>query len=396
MLVSSVGYHMDFFEKTNADKNSIGFTYQDYVALKHALELKPGENIGIEVYDDLHLENIKGQKTFIQVKHSINKSNITNKDIDLWKTLYNWSEAIKIIDDKDISLIFYTNKGITLESGLVQLLASDTKNIQKIKYEIKIIFQEHKNHNDDLYKYISTINALPEDISKLLFNSISFQHGEDRIIEQIKTLLKTFAIPEDKISDVFHNISGAFFEYKYTLVKNHTKINISYDDLRNKLAVDRIIQISRNCINNFDQYYEFESAYPTNVESKISYKQLQDLDLNVDAIVKYINEMAKTDAFIQELQSIGDLTAHEEKLIYQKAFDEWQSQHLTAYMRTRYTEINEEHQNIALSVYAGLAVKCDILLENNKLPRSMATGTFLLLSDKPTIGWLQHWESIYK
>ncbi|MCB4448707.1 hypothetical protein LHK82_25025, partial [Escherichia coli] len=57
---------MDFFEKTNADKNSIGFTYQDYVALKHALELKPEEHIGIEVYDDLHLESIEGHKTLVE------------------------------------------------------------------------------------------------------------------------------------------------------------------------------------------------------------------------------------------------------------------------------------------------------------------------------------------
>lgn len=88
------------------------------------------------------------------------------------------------------------------------------------------------------------------------------------------------------------------------MVKNHTKINISYDDFRNNLGIDRIIQISRNCINNFDQYYDFESAYPTNVESKISYKQLKDLDLNSDSIVKYINEMAKTEAFIQNCKAL--------------------------------------------------------------------------------------------
>ncbi|HCD1638898.1 TPA: hypothetical protein NBH89_004054, partial [Escherichia coli] len=158
LLVSLVGYHMDFFEKTNADKNSIGFTYQDYVALKHALELKPEEHIGIEVYDDLHLESIEGHKTLVQVKHSINKSNITNKDIDLWKTLYNWSEAIKTIGDKSISLIFYTNKGLTLEPGIVQLLTNDTKDIEKIKDEIEKIEQDHKNKSDDLYKYISIIN----------------------------------------------------------------------------------------------------------------------------------------------------------------------------------------------------------------------------------------------
>ncbi|MDH8644550.1 hypothetical protein QIH53_27260, partial [Klebsiella pneumoniae] len=78
----------------------------------------------------------------VQVKHSINKSNITNKDIDLWKTLYNWSEAIKTIGDKSISLIFYTNKGLTLEPGIVQLLTNDTKDIEKIKDEIEKIEQD--------------------------------------------------------------------------------------------------------------------------------------------------------------------------------------------------------------------------------------------------------------
>lgn len=387
---------MDFFEKTNADKNSIGFTYQDYVALKHALELKPEENIGIEVYDDLHLESIEGHKTFIQVKHSINKSNITNKDIDLWKTLYNWSKAIKTLDDKNISLVFYTNKGLTLEPGIVQLLASDIKDINKINDEIKKIKKAHKNKLDDMYKYISTINLLDTDTNNRLFNSISFQNSEDDIILQIKILLKTLAIPDDKIDDVFYNISGAFFERKYDLIKNYTKINISYDDFRKKIRVDRIIQISRNCINNFDQYYDFEPAYPINVNSKISYKQLIDLDLNSDSIVRYINEMAKTEAFIQKLQSSGDLTSQEEKLIYQKAFDEWQSRHSTTYIRSRYTEINEDHVTKALSVYTELTGNSNIILDKNQLPKSMTTGTFLLLSDKPAIGWFQHWESIYK
>ncbi|EAB4376854.1 hypothetical protein D8N84_23985, partial [Salmonella enterica] len=196
--------------------------------------------------------------------------------------------------------------------------------------------------------------------------------------------------------DAFNYISGAFFKHKYDLVKNHTKINISYDDFRNNLGIDRIIQISRNCINNFDQYYDFESAYPTNVESKISYKQLKDLDLNSDSIVKYINEMAKTEAFIQKLQSSGDLTTQEERLIYQKAFDEWQSRHSATYIRSRFTEINEDHLNKAFSVYTELTGNCNIVLDKNQLPKSMTTGTFLLLSDKPKIGWLQNWESVYK
>lgn len=101
----------------------------------------------------------------------------------------------------------------------MQLLTHDTKDIEKIKNEIEKIEQDHKNKSGDLYKYISIINSLDSNSSKRLFNSISFQHSEDGIIRQIKTLLKTLAIPDDKIDDSFNYISGAFFKHKYDLVK---------------------------------------------------------------------------------------------------------------------------------------------------------------------------------
>ena len=388
---------MDIFDKTSAEKKSIGFSYQDYVALKHALELKPGESIGIEVFDDVHLESISGKKTLIQVKHSINNSsNVTNKDIDLWKTLYNWSEAIKLVDDKDVKLVFYTNKKLTLENGIVQLLSATIKNKKDIKAEIKSILKEHKNHEDEIYKFISTIHNLPAKMANRLFESISFSHSEIEIINQIKLILKTFSVPDNKINDAFHNISGAFFEHKYKVVKNSKKITITYEEFRNNLGIDRIIQITRNCINSFDQYYQFESAYPENIDSKISYKQLQDIKINPNAVMKYINEMAKTEAFIQKLLSDGELTKKEEDLIYNKLFDEWESQHTIKYITESYSEINPVHISSAVSICLELISKCEITVENNKLPRSMTTGAFLILSDEPRIGWLQHWESIYK
>ncbi|MFJ5333056.1 hypothetical protein [Pectobacterium versatile] len=388
---------MDIFDKTSAEKKSIGFSYQDYVALKHALELKPDESLGIEVFDDLHLESIHGQKTLIQVKHSINLSNnITNKDIDLWKTLYNWSEAIKIIDDKDVRLVFYTNKPLTQKKGILKLLSMPNINPENIREEIESIYREHKNHEDDLYRYISTIHNLNETLSNRLFHSINFHCSNSEIISQIKTLLKTFSVPDDKIDYTFHSISGAFFEHKYELVKNKNKIVITYDSFRKKLGIDRIIQISRHCINSFDQYYKFESAYPASLDEKVSYKQLHDIKINDKNIIKYMNEMAKTEAFIQRLISDGDLTKQEEELIYDKAFDEWASHHTIKYLTTNYSVICTAHITIASSLYQELISKCDITIDNNKLPRSMITGAFLSLSDKPRIGWFHHWESIYK
>ncbi|WP_196062122.1 MULTISPECIES: hypothetical protein [unclassified Serratia (in: enterobacteria)] len=387
---------MDIFDKTSADKKSIGFFYQDYVALKYLLELKPGESIGIEVFDDIHLENISGDKILIQVKHTIDyTNNLTNKDGDLWKTLYNWSEAIKVINDRAVSLIFYTNKALTQRDGIVQLLAQSQKDIEKIKKEVKIIKESYKGKSDELYKHLTAIDSLTNLQAEKLFKSITFIHSDLEIIEQIKTLLQMFSIPENKIDDTFHSISGALAEYKYKLIKNNNKVIISYDDFRKKTGADRIIQISRNCINNFDQYYNFESAYPTDLDKRTSYKQLQDINFNSNNAVQFINYMAKTDAFFQSLINDGELTKKELELIYQKVFSEWQVKHALEYLGSDYSVICDSHIDIATALYKEL-IKCNICIENNDLPREMVMGSFLKLSDKPDIGWLQHWESLYK
>lgn len=385
---------MDVFD--DAEKKSIGFVYQDYVALKYLLELKPDESIGIEVFDDIHLEGISNQKTLIQVKHAIkNNTYLNNKSIDLWKTLYKWSESIKVINDKEMSFIFYTNRPATQEDGIVRLLASDTKDIKKIQNEIKKVAEAHDNKNNKLYKYLATISLLTEVEAERLFNSIRFVYSDKEIIEEIKIFLRTLAIPENKINDVFDQIYGAFSRYKYEIVKDNKKVKITYDDFREKIGVNRIVQISRSCINSFDQYYKFESVYPANLDNKISYKQLQDIQLDSKAI-EFLNDMAKTEAFLQSLMNDGELTENEFELIYSKVFSEWKIRHNLDYMTESYDTISESHISTAVSLYKGLIKECSIDIENNRLPKEMVIGTLLSLSDKPKIGWLQHWESLYK
>lgn len=62
---------MGHLEQTAADKSSLGFEYQDLVLVNTLLGLKPGETIGLEVFDDIHTENISDDLCLIQVKHSL-------------------------------------------------------------------------------------------------------------------------------------------------------------------------------------------------------------------------------------------------------------------------------------------------------------------------------------
>lgn len=290
---------MGNMRKTDDERKSIGFFYQDYVALKYLISLNEGETLGIEVYDDIHHESISGNKILIQVKHSINDdSNLTNKDIDLWKTLFNWSNMFDFIDDKDISFYFYTNKPLTKENGIVKLIADKNKDVEEIIKEIGLIEAQHKNKNNELYKYVNHINSLNPKKLKKIINNISFIHDNEQLIQEIKNSLKNMAVPENKIDDVFYSIMGSFTHYKYNEIKQTKKVEISYELFRNKLGFNRTIQLSRNCGVSFNKFFEFESAYPSDIEKNISYNQLKDLKFDIRSIVTYFNKMAKTEAFL--------------------------------------------------------------------------------------------------
>ncbi len=102
--------------------------------------MKQGESVGLEVLDDVHHERIQGGKALIQVKHSVDETEaVTNRDLDLWKTLYNWSKALECISDDDIQLIFFTNKKKTIRKGLVEQLDQTTINLTDIEESISSI-----------------------------------------------------------------------------------------------------------------------------------------------------------------------------------------------------------------------------------------------------------------
>src|SRR5260221_5404404 len=72
--------NMGHLDAVSADKTSLGFEFQDLVFIEKLLELKPGESLGLEVLDDIHLETISSKFLLYQVKHSLSGGNITRSE----------------------------------------------------------------------------------------------------------------------------------------------------------------------------------------------------------------------------------------------------------------------------------------------------------------------------
>lgn len=121
-----------------------GDIYQFIIALNDCFELNEADNLLIEVHGDVSIAGLV-QK---EIKHHESKENLTERDIDFWKTLANWYvsyDAIKYYN----SLILFTTSEIPLDSRLQKW--NDKSADEKLSI-LKDIGSEPKKHEDTFRK----------------------------------------------------------------------------------------------------------------------------------------------------------------------------------------------------------------------------------------------------
>lgn len=74
----------------DATLNQAGNVYQYLVALKDCYELMEGDTLQIEVNGDVSVINKNQGRYQKEVKHHFGEKNLSDRDIEFWKTLANW------------------------------------------------------------------------------------------------------------------------------------------------------------------------------------------------------------------------------------------------------------------------------------------------------------------
>lgn len=353
----------EFFEKVAADKSQLGFDYQDLVCLDYLIDMKPGETVGLEIFDDVHHERICGGNALIQVKHSINDSStLTNRDIDLWKTLYNWSKALDQLNSNDIEFIFFTNRKKTNQSGIIQLLDAEKPNIPeliKVIYETKEDIDAKEKEKDasttanPIKEYVDHIYSLSEEKKHKLLSKIKFIFSFEDIFSKLAKKIEFFSIGEDRSLDVLHQLIGVFREQKYKLISGKNKVLIDYATFRKEFQFDRIIQISQDRKIDFSRYHQFKNVNTIDPKNGLFAKQLADIDIPPEDISEYAIEYAATNMFIQKLIVSGDFSKSENESINEEVFYGWKSLHERLYDRGG-IDTDTEHNRIARNCFRGI------------------------------------------
>ncbi|MEC3838733.1 hypothetical protein [Bacillus amyloliquefaciens] len=94
----------------------VGDIFQYYIALRDCFKLNNGDKLQIEVNGDVSLVAATSKKSFQrEVKHHFGKKNLSDRDVDYWKTLSNWYIEYDRVATFS-SLILYTTATISSDS----------------------------------------------------------------------------------------------------------------------------------------------------------------------------------------------------------------------------------------------------------------------------------------
>jgi hypothetical protein len=390
-------------EKTGAETKSIGFDFQYYFFLWKLLTLKKGESVGLEVKDDVHTELKNDINIFYQVKHSVQTTktgdikNMTSSDVDLWKTLYNWAKVISDENDnrkeiksqlefvKKSHFIMWSNKNLSPTNKIIDNIENlQNKNIS-ISDFIKKINEFKQNSKDDKIKsYIEEFLLLDKDVLNQYVLKISFELGEDKIIQNCKDAIETKLIPKNKIDDVFSKIDSRIKEDNFIAIKTGNKIQISFEDFQKRYR-----KYFNNTRTERLQIVPLTIDLPDKLESQVFIKQLLEInDIKIDDIdlmALFTRFKLKLENNIAKWYTEGEITIEEIDTYEDEAILKWSNKFRAL------TNKSDFNDNSSLDIINHLREE-NLRIDGQELGTELSNGEFYYLSDIPKIGWKKDWE----
>lgn len=403
-------------EVTSGDDKSVGFEYQYYYFLLCLLNLKEGEAVGLEVKDDVHLEKSDGTLVLVQLKHSINplKSNITERNLDFWKTLANWVKVIKDSVDgrstkrsqeeycRRTSFILITNKEIGSRNTLIGKIIDFQKSVTDFKVVQDFIFRLCEGTNDEEVKdYITEVLTLDDDVAVILFKKLIFEFGVDDLISKIRKTLKENFIKESRTLDVLTALDGNLRRENYIKIKNKEKITITFEEFHKKystcfelgrtekLIIDRRVSGIKDPMNQ------------PFIRQLLDIEDFQEDDL--EAIIEYTKYKLRASNNLLRWYHSGDITELELDSFDENTILIWKNIHKRAHRKA--AKLLRENGNDTESVFQDLvemAHDCldevrvkELKIKEQPLETDISNGQFYRLSDINKIGWLFDWKERY-
>ncbi|WP_301092915.1 DUF4297 domain-containing protein [Bacteroides acidifaciens] len=398
----------------------IAFEYQwDFFVLSLlSKSIDSTVEVSFELFDDVAIQQGQSSIVLCQVKHSVQKSkkgktiNLSNRDVDLWKTISIW---IKIIDEIDpserdnylsnIEFHLVTNK-TSEKNQFVKALNSfiESNNISDFKSKVNEIAQSGKSDSeitDAITSFLSK-SYLEKFVKQIVVIS-----KPDCLRNEILAMLHTRAfIAKSKVNQVYNSLMTELRDAVKSDIENRKAIVFTGETFANRFHA--VFEMGRANIS-FRHDYDFND-FDGDPQKLLFIQQLEAINelpkqegKRLDAIVSYTKEWFQFKNNLHELTDNNILIGDDILKLSNDVQAAWNNYHNSAYRMLDLCSSEDELCKAGCSVIDNMRREY-FNLGNTPLEQMLSHGCIYyysntpthLISDLPYIGWHIDWESKFK
>ncbi|CAN5216055.1 hypothetical protein BH11PSE9_BH11PSE9_05050 [soil metagenome] len=392
-------------QRTSAADKSIGFDYQYYYFLNKLLNLKVGQSVGLEVKDDVHTQLDGDFNILYQLKHSLQTAAsgapiaLAQLDIDLWKTLSNWSkiiadaaagrsnriEQLNFINRTEFHLV--SNKSQSKKNQLLEMIERFKRNELDFK-SVKDEIQRLKVLASDksIIAYIRNVQKLAPEVAELFFRKIFFELELDDIVNRVKQSILEKAIDSDRVDSTFARLDSNVREDNFIAVKAGSSIVISFEQFMKRYR--KVFEDSRG---KTLRYAKFKLDLPIDIFSQKFIKHLveiEDISLtDQETAIEYTTHKVQLAHYLRQWVQTGELVADDVDALHHEVRARWRIE-----FRDAYRSCGPQALQAAAHRILGALRRERYKLSQTELNTPMSNGELYHLSDNGLIGWHRDWE----
>ena len=378
-------------EKFSAPEQSLGYHYQ----IRYSLYLLLRERERTEVYvtleklDDVEIGDVDRQDLYQTKFHQKGVANLSDKSVDLWKTIRVWSESIKseTIDLENTLFVLVTTANTSPNSIAFEFTKGklDFKATQEIVKTLDDISLDSSNKS--LEASFNAYNELSSNQKRKLVerifikdDSLNFSDLKDKIRKELEFFLRP-----NQSESAFNDLQGWWYEQciqhlesqreKISYAELNEKIiEINYKFVDDNLPIDEII---RDAQPNKDEY-----------DTRVFVSQLRLVNVGKNSIVVAIRDYYR--ASEQRSKWLREkLLNPQEEIRYEKELkDDWKTKF--ALLEDEYEELDENLcTERCRDFYTAYYVKShpQIFIRPRVQESFIIRGSCQMLADKKEIGW---------
>lgn len=368
-----------------------GYSLQITRAVAHLLRAGEGAAISIECLDDVATVAGSGQAVAEQAKSGLAHNPVTDRSIELWKTLHNWVEAVRsgalTLNTTFVLYVAQQHKG-----RIVQRI-HDAETADEARALIRDLraefwgaapkFSKKKALPAALAEHVNGVLEASEPVLVALFRNIVVERGSGAPNDDLLAPIKTLAVSERAREPVLASLLGWVKRRIDQQIENGRAAVIAYDDFHRQLVGsarkhDRADAVLQSAASQPDP-----DEIKKEMRSRTYVRQLQFVEAKIDD---------QTQAVTEYLMSFVDRTNWAEQGDVQAASFEDFERHLVGVWTNHRRGIEVEMKarpakDRGLVLFSRCCGQTGLTLQGMTLPAHFTPGSFHMLADEPKLGW---------